>query len=44
MKVHLSYGVLSPLLLCKLADGPPPDKRTGFSKTRNMAEALTDRR
>jgi hypothetical protein len=42
--VHLSSGLLSPLLLAKLADGSPSDKRTGFSKTRNMAEALIDRR
>jgi hypothetical protein len=42
--VHLSCGLLSPLLLAKLADGAPPDKRTGFSETRNMAEVRIDRR
>jgi hypothetical protein len=41
--MHLSCDLLSPLLLAKLADGSPPDKRTGFSKTRNMAEALVKR-
>jgi hypothetical protein len=45
MKVHQSCGLLSPLLLAKLANGPTPHKRTAFLPMRSsIAKAPIDRR